>query len=155
MRTTLKQTATSDTPLSLSGVLSKDVVEVWPEVGPLIARAIAKVNAPYRAFHVYEWLVSRDSQLWVVYDGDAIIGCVVTRICQHPARRDLEITCAAGVAAEGWVTMSLDTLEDFARANGCSEIGGAGRNGWTRMAEKHGFTKGTVSFRKKVYSNVK
>lgn len=103
------------------------IAAAWAVGGKDIERAakhgdlnIPEVVAKIGAFEYQFWLI------WA----DDYAGAIVTAIEVHPTHKALRIIAAGG---DGSTTESaIETLEAFARAEGCTELRMWGRKGWKR-----------------------
>lgn len=98
-----------------------------------IKRALA-----YQATHSIEdverMVDEGDAQLWLGQKSAA-----VTEIVQFPQCKTLHLWLCGGDLREITEEM-LPRAEAFARAEGCNRLTTAGRIGWDRVMNKHGFT---------------
>jgi hypothetical protein len=101
---------------------------------------------------IVRFLYTTHMQLWAVHDPELedVWGYVITEIKQYPKAKFLVMQYSAGDI--GSLELSGDvvfeTLEKFAKAEGCSGIEFFGRPGWRNHARKHGCTSSYVVYEK-------
>ena len=121
--------------LMVIGIPLRDVHFAWPELGPLLERAIR--SSPDKPDVLAELLGCR-ADLWGIYDGGEAVAAVVTA-------KQGDGRCLAwlvgGSRMREWARPFLATLAEAARANGCWAIWGTGRRGWARVMPKLGFQR--------------
>lgn len=133
-------TRTSDTPSSrnrLFGVLSRSVPEYWPEVSPLIQKALAYCDGKYDLRYIYESLMSRKMQLWVSLDSipmSHVEACCITEIVHYPLKCICNIFLVSGKNMQNWLGFEKN-IEAWARENGCRSIECYGRPGWEKTID--------------------
>ena len=111
---------------------------VWPDLWPLIEpawrRSRERVDLP-------AGFAARRLQLWAIYDGAVPVAAVVTRLNRHAGpdgALDCRIWLVGGQGLAHWLPAFLDKVVPWARAEGCACLSGAGRKGWTRIAQRLG-----------------
>ena len=87
----------------------------------------------YRLTHDY-------FQLWMFFDEDNIPeGALVTSIEQHPLKKMLNLRFIGGDNLDGWHEELLETLERYAKENGCDGMETVGRFGWKKFLGNFGW----------------
>jgi hypothetical protein len=120
--------------MTCGGILLSDLHLVWHELWPLLEPAVKR--SPDKP-DVLARLIARDAQLWAVYEGATPVAAIVTTIQVATEKRCL-IWLVGGSRLGEWAADFLAKVEAWARSLGCVALWGAGRRGWTRMAEKFG-----------------
>lgn len=116
------------------------VEHVWPEVAPIMARAVPSSGGRYTINDIYAECLSGAQHLWVAFDERKnIIGCLTTRVVVYPQKRMLAGQFCAGVQMNQWQTEMLATLDSWAKDNDCAGLEMTGRFGWTRVLNKYGW----------------
>jgi len=123
------------------GIPLRNLHLVWHELWPLLEPAV-KRSPDYSAVtragpDIVARLIARDAQLWAVYEGAKPVAAIVTTIQVAEEKRCL-IWLVGGSRLSEWAADFLAKVEAWARSLGCVALWGAGRKGWTRMAEKFG-----------------
>jgi hypothetical protein len=137
-----------DDDVRARGVLSRHVPIVWPVIEGFIARALEYADGRYAANDILLRLLRRDMQLWLGVDRlETIRGVCVTEIVNYPRSRRCELFLAAGRDPRRWMG-ALDTIESWARDQGCDAIECKGRPGWERILP--GYEKNHVSLKKEL-----
>lgn len=123
----------------LIGVPSTDLWYYWPQVEPMITAAVAESANRWTTLEVLARLVSRDMQMWVVIEGQRLVGVVVTEIYPTAAGK----TCALPIVG-GEILPHLELLsviKAWSDEAGCVRLEGMGRPGWERALRKLGWRK--------------
>ena len=111
--------------MTIEGIQSEDIDQVWEKIEPMVASAMEYADGKMDAEDVYTELKLKNLQLWLVPGG-----IWVTRIVKYHRSKRLEWIAAAGEYQE-W-TEHLPLLFDWARAHGCDAAEIGGRPGWGR-----------------------
>lgn len=127
---------------------------VWPEAGPLLARAL-RYNRCLDLDDVLAFVRSGAMDLLVVLDGDgAVVAALATEIVDYPKLRSLRIVLAGGNDNRllEWRDPMHDLIEAGARQAGCSVLEIVGRQGWLRRLKDKGYTETFVTVQKSLES---
>ena len=106
-----------------------DQVETfWPSTWKYILTALSNVGLT-EVLDIRKRLANAEALLWVATDGTCIAGAGVTELVTSYNQKICDIVA--------WSTDShnnalLKTIEDFARAEGCSKVRLIGRKGWAK-----------------------
>lgn len=122
---------TSRRDLTVIGYMPGEVQHVWCCVAPLIQKALDR-NSDYTLDEVHDGLMSGDMQLWA-YKPDRVRAALVTKIESNSTGKWCLLLAAGGEDAKEWLPYA-ESLEDWARSNGCDEMRIYGRRGWARLA---------------------
>lgn len=98
-----------------------------------IQRALA-TQGTHAIEDIEKMVADGDVQLWV-----GLKSAAITEVVNYPLRRDLHLWLCGGDLREITEDM-LPKAEAFARKEGCTRLTTAGRIGWDRVMNKHGFT---------------
>lgn len=125
-----------------------------PYVEPLLDRLESRARGTQTAADVKARVFARTHDLWLLFDADldppvrALIG---TRVRQMPSgMKMLEFEYCIGRDAIAHIGLILETLIDFARAQGCTRIGGNVAKGWGRILARQGFDVSHVCVEKEI-----
>lgn len=108
-----------------------NVDQAWPGVAEMIDEAYKSADE-IMPHDMLDQLRSGHRQLWVVWNGEAVVAAVMTRIIQLRSCRAVQITAAGGTGVELWKDL-ITLIEDFARNEGCRKVTIEGRPGWERL----------------------
>lgn len=116
----------------MTGVLAGDLDYVWPTVEPIIQRALDRSRGEYLAEDIHGFIKRREMQLWAaVCDGEIKAVCL-TEIVSFPRLKVCRLVIAAGEGMRHWIKPGTEILKAWAKAQGCEEIRGGGREGWSK-----------------------
>lgn len=126
-------------------VIPPEGVDVfWPEVEPLLARAVPYSGGRIDIESLHEWALDGRYLLWVAHDGEAIRAAFATRVATYPRRRMLSVDCAAGVHIRDWIDLVQMTFRNFSRDAGLDGVEMYGRPGWNRVLSRYGWERSMV-----------
>jgi len=122
---------------------------VWADASPILARAVETSGGRYTIEAVYKGLKEQHIALWLVLDDDARpVAALTTRVTQFPTMRSLAMDWLAGEDMKSWLPVVQETLENYAKRNGCSQMQAFGRQAWGRVLGRHGWEQDKISFKK-------
>ena len=87
---------------------------------------------------IVDGVLTGHMQLWVGNEG-----CAVTEITRYPKKKVLHVFLAAGKMDQ--VLDFEQSAIEFAKANGCDAMSLAGRSGWKRVLNDHGWKEQHVA----------
>ena len=129
--------------MRLIPVLSRDVAATWPQIAHWIDGLAERFPGWCRMPDPRGACIARDAQLWLIRDGSEVKGAVITRITIDN-ERIAEVPVVVGEGLEDWLHL-LEELEAWARREGCvAMVSTAGREGWVRILNGHGWRKVAV-----------
>jgi hypothetical protein len=103
----------------------------WPHARNLIVRAIARGGIG-RFADVERDVLAGAALLWLAWDGRAIAAAAVTELVAIDIGKVCVIVACGGRQMRRWLPL-IATIEDYARAEGCTRIRFFGRMGWVRV----------------------
>lgn len=86
---------------------------------------------------IQEAVMSGRMQLWA---GET--GCAVTEIITYPKKKVLHVFLAGGDMNQ--IIDFQDSAVEFGKMNGCTAMTLAGRRGWVKVLDKHGWSQSFV-----------
>lgn len=120
------------TQILLDGIPSAEVEHRWGEIAALVGRAVAENGAWYTTDSIREAAKAGDMQIWRISGPERLLGVGVTEIRNYPSgRRICWIFALAGVEFDSWAHC-IDTIKEWAKANGCHSVAMHGRKGWVK-----------------------
>lgn len=117
---------------TITGIPAPHVDGVWSTVEPLIAKALAKGRGEFIPADYRRFLLAREMQLWAAVKDQQIHAVCLTEIVNFPRLKICRLVLAAGSEMRHWMKPGVATIKAWAKANGCEEIRGGGRMGWSR-----------------------
>lgn len=120
-----------------TGIPEQHVHLVWPTLWPLLKPAYEKSR---EKTDLLAGIMSRDLQAWAIYENNIAVAGIVTRLWRVGTSGELQcrIWLVGGSRLSEWAPDFIAKLRDWAKAEGCSEINGAGRRGWARIVKRFG-----------------
>lgn len=127
--------------LSVHGIFSYNIDDVWQQVAPFLNEAISYSDGKFTLRKLHDLLVAKHMQLWVAVTKKNIIkACAVTEIVDYPAKRVLFIVFAAGIEMHEWIK-NIEVLQNFAAYHDCEAVEIYGRPGWEKVLKDYGYIK--------------
>lgn len=118
----------------LQGIHTSQLDDVWPQVEGWVHAAVLKSQHDYTVQDIKEFIRNRSMQLWVWYEGDEIVACLVSTIIVFPRRKVCSLPFIGGRAMRKWLTSEVEEIvAQWAREQGCSQFEGYCRDGWLRL----------------------
>lgn len=112
---------------------------LWPRIFPHLSKASDYTFGRYEPEDILEFVVSGEAHLWVVFDGEDIVGITVTRFWEYPRKKCLDMVFIGGDEGFSWKDPMLEILQRWARDNGCEVIESSGRPGFARAFKDDGY----------------
>lgn len=121
---------------------SKDEIEIT-----LVPRSLVPALWMRAAFHMergarvgalpvdeqFGRLMGGVDDLWLIVEGQKIIGAFVTTICSDAGKRFVGVSNLSGVGVRKWVAKMGDKMAEFAHYTGCDFVRCYGKRGWSRL----------------------
>lgn len=82
--------------------------------------------------------LERSAQLWLISDQNQVVGCGITEIYPTPKGMTCAVPVIGAVSMEHVVPL-FETIEQWARSEGCVRLEGFGRQGWVRALKPFGW----------------
>lgn len=109
------------------------VDQVWPKISGLIYVAMKKGQVG--SFEsIQNAILTGRVLVWVAWDGESpnIEATAVTELQSTEWRKVCCVLACAGAHMERWIHL-LETIEEYAKSEGCSAVRVIGRHGWQKM----------------------
>lgn len=114
-----------------------DVLVLWRMAWPLLERAATRTNGGAEE-EVAQRLIDGDAQLWVVFDGGAMIAAAATQVTLM-GEKGCRLWLVGGSRLADWAGAFLAVVEPWARSLGCTHVWGTqSRAGWRRIVRLFG-----------------
>jgi hypothetical protein len=124
-----------------SVVEPKDLPPIWEEVSELLGPACDTSFGQDTIRTLRASLMSGNEGLFVIEDGDQIIGAVTYEVVGYDTGlRVLAINYAGGVAMDSQMPAVIDMFHALKRHFMCDRVRITGRKGWIRYMKQFGFT---------------
>lgn len=136
--------------MNVSLVPIEHINAVWDRIRPFLDPAVAVTNGRYTSYDVYVAAQKSTMQLWIAFDDQSIEGVQVTCVTDYPSKRVLTSLFTGGTKLRHWRSEMMELLIRWAKDNQCESIEGCGKEGWLKMLEPYGITKGLTMFEKEL-----
>ncbi len=125
-------------PLKFTGVVGEaQIAAIWPQVAPLILRAIRVYNE-HSLDEIYSSLLDGSRQLWVSGD-QKIESILITQLINKADEKICFLELCAGRGVES--AKFLNIIEKWAKDAGCARMELSGRPGWKRKLKDYNLKK--------------
>ena len=124
----------------LYGIPAHLVDEVWDEVRPWIAAACKTSRGKFDENDIRIGCLEREDQLWI-WRTETAFAVGITRIVNYPKKSVCSLRIVTGRNMKEWYLPCLETIEKWAKANGCHAMEFQARPGWERMIRPLGYDK--------------
>lgn len=94
-------------------------------------------------------LMSGMEMLWVVMSESKIVGFCTSAITVYDGVKMLQVRMLGGDRFSEWIDDMHESLEKFARENGCDGMELIGRRGWVRKLDRFGWREAFVTCEKR------
>lgn len=132
----------------LRSVPREQALAAWPDIEPLVARAVA-VLGNEDTLDVLGHILTGHYQCLVVVKQEKPIAVGITQITTYRGGQTCTIVYVAGEGLTEWVNF-VDVITDWCKARGCDRVEGIGRIGWEKVLAEKGFLRIATTIRKHI-----
>lgn len=127
-------------------VLPEEIGKLWINIEPHINSALKHSSGELSSFEIFKLAINNKIQIWITVEENKNIVCVTTtEIVVHPThRKELHVLTIGGTKINRFLEQH-NTLEEFAKLQGCHSIKTESRKGFDRL------TKGKYKIKYYVY----
>ena len=121
----------------------------------MIAEALVYSGRYAEPEDIKQLLLSGDNQLFLIFgaeegESNKVYGVVTTRIFENPNFKELQGLICTGRKINLWEEKLINTLEQFAKVNGCKKLKAYMRPGYKKIMSKYGYKSKHVEFEKEL-----
>jgi hypothetical protein len=115
--------------------LPPDTIDaLWPAIRPRIVSGVERSSGRLTEKDAFDLLTSGKWQCWTYWEGPKCMAVVITRLnIESSGIKTLEAIMASGDNRDRWQRIAVDTLKNFAKAEGCKLFELIARPGWERV----------------------
>lgn len=121
----------------IQGIPAPLIDHFWKQVEPFVKRALEHNTGEVIASDIRELCKSRDAQLWVVTEGEKIVGVCTTELVNYPQKLYCRIHTLAG-SGRDWLSDLDIILCAWAKQQGCKAIEACVRKGFVPILLNYG-----------------
>lgn len=125
----------SSSLVRLYGVPAESVDLFWPEIAPLLQKALDRSDGRYAIEDIRQFIDSGDMHLWAVAD-TAIRAAIVTQTVIYPRRKVGLILLLGGCGMRHWLHL-IEEMEACFKREGCACLELYGRPGWQKVLKDY------------------
>lgn len=134
----------------LAIVPSVHIPDVWIKVLPFFLKGKDRWEIFYSIDQIESNLYFGRQQLWVMIDGNSVIGCVMTQIDEFPKAKSLRVLFLGGVGFKRNMIREMLKIEKWAKDKGITVIDFMGRREWEPLLKMLGYSAPAMVFRKEL-----
>lgn len=115
--------------------LPPDTIDaLWPAIRQRIVSGVERSSGKLTEKGVFDLLTSSKWQCWTYWEGSKCLAVVITRIVvESSGIKSLQAIMASGDNRDRWQRLAVETLKNFAKAEGCKLFVLMARPGWERV----------------------
>jgi hypothetical protein len=122
----------------LYGIQIAEIDAVWPEVCPWIEAACRTNRGKYDAEDIRRGLLAGADQLWI-WKTPTAFAIGITRLVDYPKQKVCTLRIVTGTNAAEWQHAAVETIERWAKENGCQAMEFCARPGWGKRLRNQGY----------------
>jgi|TARA_Y100000385_G_C12922275_1_gene563111 hypothetical protein len=136
-------------------IIPSKVEDIWDLVHFMIKEALVYSGGYAEPNDIKKLLLSGENQLFLVFgsegeESNKVYGVVTTRIFNNPNFKELQGLICTGKKMNLWEEKLINTLETFAKVNGCKKVKAYMRPGYKKVMPKYGYKSRHVEFEKEL-----
>lgn len=136
--------------LSLEPIAGPLVATAWALAEPWVRSAVER-GALIETSESYKARCTAESaQLWLIVQEARVVGAGITEIYDTPKGLTCAVPVLAAVSFEEALKPLFETVEAWARTEGCVRLEGYGRPGWSRALKPYGWRPLSVVIEKDI-----
>lgn len=129
----------TDPQFTIRGIPAPLVDRFWHLAEPYVKRALDHTSGELNAQDIRRLCKDRAIQLWLVREGERVLGAASTEIVVYPQRKHARVITLAGSRAPEWTGLLDTILNDWARSQGCAAIEAFVRKGYVPKLMEYGY----------------
>ena len=135
----------------ISAISVKLLPIVWPQIEPMLSKAVAHSNGEICISDIYERSISGDMLILTASSDDEILVALAIEKREFATGKAvLNVTLAGGERLKEWMEEIDKSLVQLAKDYNCSELYIVGRNGWDRALKHIGYGRVHTVVSKKI-----
>lgn len=131
-------------------VPSPEVEDKWHLAEPWVRSAVDEYALLETADTYKARCLDRSAQLWLIVDHEQVIGAGITEVYGTPAGLTCAVPVLAAASFEDVLMPLFETVEQWAKGEGCVRLQGYGRLGWVRALKPYGWRPRAVEIEKDI-----
>lgn len=107
---------------TLRGIPQQAIEGMWRFAEPFVKRALDHTFGEVSIEDMKRLCMNRDMQLWMVLEGNRVVGAGTTMIIHHPQMKACRIVTLSGAHFKEWMDIAHMQIEIWAVEQGCVAI---------------------------------
>ena len=111
----------------------------------MVVRLLERSQSKHTITGIFERILSGHYQLWLAYSSNNLDGIALSNIeSWDNGTKTLFVEGCAGKSAQIHIEQAMQSIEAYARDNGCADINVIGRKGWVKLLPAYALTHVTL-----------
>lgn len=127
--------------LEVGYYVAQDAVKHWPEVAPLIAQVLPKMDGEFALSDFVDGFAEERFHLFIGYQDGIVVACMITQLVEYPQYKVLEVPIAAGAGFGKFITKFRAYISTWAKVNGAQFLQAYTSPAMTRYHRRFGAQK--------------
>lgn len=134
----------------LAVVPALHIDDVWVQALPYFLDGAKYWKPFYSLDQILKNLIAGRQQLWIVVEGNQILGVVLTQLDEFPETKVFRILYLGGKGLYPGMMQFLIQMETWAKDKGAQYVDILGRDEWYRLIERFGYSSPGRVYRKEL-----
>ena len=127
--------------IALIQATPKNMGAIWPHIEDQFVAVVKGTNGDVSFDVLFQKITHGELQLWAITNESRIYGFALTELMINPGGvKQMAVHACTGTERVVWQDVMVETLEKFARSEGCKRIVVWARKGWQRILKDYKFT---------------
>lgn len=118
--------------------------QLYLTIFPYLKKGVTRLNDGASVADLVDEILTKRKQLWLVYENKKLLLVVITGIVEYPTVKRLLYYIVVGESFDRCIEQR-QTIEDWARTLGCTEIEIFCRRGWEKKLKQFGYKLNYIS----------
>ncbi len=120
----------TESVFNIRGIPAQLVEHFWKLSEPYVKRALDHTTGELTPADIKSLCKDRLVQLWLISEGERVIGCFTTEIVNYPQKRHARIITIGGSRMKDWALQMDIIVCGWAKENGCAAVEAFVRKGF-------------------------
>ncbi len=142
--------------MHLRAVSPHELPDLWPDIRDRIAACCTRSGGKYAPADILQSLIAGPMQLWLAIDDETVGGragaikaLAISEIASYPRIKVCKLLACTGEDAGRWIEL-VQSIEAWARSQGCGAMEPICRPGWERHLKPRGYKRTHVILEKRL-----
>ncbi len=127
-------------------------IYLWGEIEPLLEKALEHAQGEFNSGYLREMVYKGSMIVILIFNDMELIAAAAVERISYPAKSTMRISLLGGEGMDEWLKPLVQYLDQMAFSWGVNDIEIAGRRGWLRALDQHGYEATYTILNKKLKS---